>query len=439
MKSATRFFTLTLLLMLTPALHAMDTYILCEGNFGSSNASLWSLDPSLTSVEGPVHWNLSDNPLGDIGQSIYIHEDLLYLVMNNSHTIEVMDLTGENPVYLETIDVPGAGPRYMAFRDNQAYISCWNLAAVLVYDLGLGVFQDTIALDGLPEEMVFYSGHLYVAVPLTPTWDADNRVLEFMEEEGEWSLLRSHETVAGPEHLLLDGSELYVSCTYYDDAWQAHAGTSLIDLRSNSVTNVAYGQTTNYGADLVRIGDTIYRTYQTGIAPLQDDLTIDTGAVIGDYANIYSVAAFDSLILFGLTDYVAPDEVVVTDPTGSELATVTVGALPGSFAHHSAPVSRGESPVLPDVSRLHANWPNPFNPTTTLRYSLESANQMILSIHDVRGALVRTLATGMMAAGEYQMTWDGLSDNGAAMPSGTYFARLRTGTEVQVRSMTLLR
>ena len=60
----------------------LKLFTLCEGNFGSANASLWSSDLSEGNMHETVHWEENSNPLGDVGQSMSIYLEKLYVVMN---------------------------------------------------------------------------------------------------------------------------------------------------------------------------------------------------------------------------------------------------------------------------------------------------------------------------------------------------------------------
>jgi hypothetical protein len=71
--------------------------------------------------------------------------------------------------------------------------------------------------------------------------------------------------------------------------------------------------------------------------------------------------------------------------------------------------------------------PNPFNPSTTLRYSLLEGGRVQLSIYDARGRLVRSLVDALQPGGRwYEVRWDGRDGEGRVVPSSAYFARLRT-------------
>jgi hypothetical protein len=97
-------------------------------------------------------------------------------------------------------------------------------------------------------------------------------------------------------------------------------------------------------------------------------------------------------------------------------------------------------PVLKQT-HLEQNHPNPFNPVTTIGYTLATSGHVTLRVYDVTGALVRTLVDGVQSAdaGALQATWDGRADTGAAVSSGVYFYRLEAGGTIETRRMVLLK
>jgi hypothetical protein len=97
----------------------------------------------------------------------------------------------------------------------------------------------------------------------------------------------------------------------------------------------------------------------------------------------------------------------------------------------------GNGPAAPTM--LHANHPNPFNPSTTIRYELATAGAVHLRVYDAAGRLVRTLVDAREGAGVHDVTFDGRDDAGRAMASGVYFYRLEAGTVTQTRKMVLLK
>ncbi len=98
-----------------------------------------------------------------------------------------------------------------------------------------------------------------------------------------------------------------------------------------------------------------------------------------------------------------------------------------------------EGPTLQKVILAGAS-PNPFNPITTLSYSLPAQTVVTLSIHDVSGRLVRRLVAGeSQQPGEHQARWTGIDDSGRGVASGIYLVRLQAGMDVLMERMALIR
>jgi len=123
---------------------------------------------------------------------------------------------------------------------------------------------------------------------------------------------------------------------------------------------------------------------------------------------------------------------------------VYVDAVTGEFID-ATPLGVGDEPggaqPLPRALAMSPNFPNPFNPSTTIRYGIPAGEvgPVRLDIYDLRGRRVRTLFRGERAAGEYQAHWDGRDDRGAELGSGVYVARLRAARAVVSRKMLLSR
>jgi len=105
-----------------------------------------------------------------------------------------------------------------------------------------------------------------------------------------------------------------------------------------------------------------------------------------------------------------------------------------------SPVDDGPQGAVPARSVLGANYPNPFNPQTVIPFSLAQRGEISLQVFDARGRLVRRLAAGDFAAGRHEVHWDGMDERGRAMPSGTYFARLKDSVgQVETSGLVLVR
>ncbi|MEL6822778.1 MAG: FlgD immunoglobulin-like domain containing protein, partial [Calditrichota bacterium] len=89
--------------------------------------------------------------------------------------------------------------------------------------------------------------------------------------------------------------------------------------------------------------------------------------------------------------------------------------------------------------KLDANFPNPFNPSTTISYQLPKQSDVKLTIINTLGQVVRTLVDEAAPAGEYETVWNGLNNAGKQVSSGLYFYRLEAEGFNQTRKMMLLK
>ncbi len=97
-------------------------------------------------------------------------------------------------------------------------------------------------------------------------------------------------------------------------------------------------------------------------------------------------------------------------------------------------------PDAPECFALHQNHPNPFNPTTSIRFDLpQASSKCLLAIYNVRGERVATLVDGPRKAGRYTEQWNGRNQRGEAVSSGVYFIRIETDTDKSIRKALLLK
>ncbi len=99
---------------------------------------------------------------------------------------------------------------------------------------------------------------------------------------------------------------------------------------------------------------------------------------------------------------------------------------------------------LPDKTALLPNYPNPFNPETWIPYQLAHAADVEVTIYDIKGAVVRQLALGHQAVGDYTgrskaAYWDGRNETGESVASGIYFYQLRAGDYAATKRMVILK
>lgn len=100
----------------------------------------------------------------------------------------------------------------------------------------------------------------------------------------------------------------------------------------------------------------------------------------------------------------------------------------------------GEDEVMPVVeTALRGNYPNPFNPETTIMYSVKSDEHVTIEIFNLKGQKVRTLVNEKAKAGNYKVVWHGDDNNGKTVGSGVYFYRMNSGKFTSTKKMIMMK
>ncbi|MFZ5980003.1 MAG: T9SS type A sorting domain-containing protein, partial [Candidatus Zixiibacteriota bacterium] len=147
------------------------------------------------------------------------------------------------------------------------------------------------------------------------------------------------------------------------------------------------------------------------------------------------------MVTSGAYDLVARDSV--------EIAFAIVVGNSLDELYHSAVIAKQKFDIItaveieestrPTSFILHQNFPNPFNPTTTISFSLPTADDVNLEIFNLLGQKVTTLQSGRLPAGEHAYDWNATDDSGQNVATGVYFYRLKTSSFTQTRKMMLLK
>ena len=85
------------------------------------------------------------------------------------------------------------------------------------------------------------------------------------------------------------------------------------------------------------------------------------------------------------------------------------------------------------------NYPNPFNPSTSIKFSIQNESIAELSIFNVKGQMVKTLINESLNIGAYLVTWDGVDNSGSFVGSGVYFYQIKTSSNILTKRMLLLK
>ena len=178
-----------------------------------------------------------------------------------------------------------------------------------------------------------------------------------------------------------------------------------------------------------------YRLSSTINEALAGDFNGD-GAVDGRY----QVSGTGSEVLAGdLNGDGAADLVVLGRVQGGGYKAVTKGGAFVLINQNSPPTAVAVESATPSAFVLGANYPNPFNPATTIPLSVpDGAEAVDVAIYNLLGQLVRQVWSGPLSVGEHRLTWDGRDGQGQPVASGAYLYQVRVGDQLRTRKMVKL-
>lgn len=251
-------------------------FVLNEGGFTYANASVTFIS-STGQIQNNIFEAVNGRSLGDVAQSISFHEDLAYIVVNNSNTVEVVNrYTFES---VATIAGELYNPRYIEFHNGKGYISNWgdgNVATddfIAVVDLNSNSILNKIPVPQGPERLVSENGKLYIAQRGDYSFGNTITILDLNSQTISGSI-----SIADyPNGLVEEDGFLYVLSSGYND-WSTgnHTAGALykIDLQNNQIVDQFSFETGIHPNHLQIENDKVYYTigkdiYRTDVANIE--------------------------------------------------------------------------------------------------------------------------------------------------------------------------
>ena len=187
-------------------------------------------------------------------------------------------------------------------------------------------------------------------------------------------------------------------------------------------------------------GGGIYRQY-SGTVTLDNSIVYDNydGNLTGSYTYSCDYCCIESGSYSGSGNFSSdPDFQDATNYQFDYSSPCVDASSTGSWIGYHQDVTR---PALaaPSPFALDQNSPNPFNPSTTIRFSVPSEGMVNLCVYSVTGQLVRTLVNAEVSSGQHEVAWNGTDMNNRAVASGVYLYRITTAQGVITQRMTLTR
>ncbi|MCX7986008.1 MAG: hypothetical protein N2662_03620 [Bacteroidales bacterium] len=317
-------------------LYSNGAFILHEGTFGHSNATVAFLSFSTDSVKEDIFSSTNGRPLGDVLQSMSIYKGKAYLVVNNSNKIEVVNADDfKQAGVVENL----MSPRFVAFYQNKGYVTQWGdgfNGCLAIFDVTTLKVDTTIAIGAGPEGIAEINKKLWIANG--GGWGVDSTLVIF-----DPSTLKVEKRIVvghNPQHMVKDkNGYLWVLCSGVSD-WSNSENdkpSSLVKIDVNSYKVLAtYTIGKNYHPSMIAINkdkDALYYGAGFGFNGIWkfsiDATNLESAPIIEGYFYGFSVNPTNGEIyVFDAKDYVSSGEMTRYSASGQKIKSYTVGIIP---------------------------------------------------------------------------------------------------------------
>jgi hypothetical protein len=189
--------------------------------------------------------------------------------------------------------------------------------------------------------------------------------------------------------------------------------------RPTQITFWARSYVTDYGMERFKVGVSTTGTNPSNFTIISGPNYIEAPAVWTEYT--YAIDGQPENAYIGI-------QCVSNDAFIFLLDDVTVEATPL------------EDPTVPVLAtELQGNYPNPFNPETTIRYSVKETVPVTIEVYNLKGQLVRTLVNEVKTAGNYSVVWNGRDSHNQPVSSGVYFYKMNAGKYSNTKKMIMMK
>jgi len=242
----------------------------------------------------------------------------------------------------------------------------------------------------------------------------------------------------------MEYGKMYIVNMYYaatDFSWEGST-TAEEPVKKAPPENFSYTEKMDYEViDVVSIPSNV-----TEIGVFEDDICVgaiaveDSSAqilVYSDNANRNPVPFTFEVVTGRRVSTQFNDYLVLNQMTGEFEPSVIISGRQGYSAIKFGALEEFGNIISKPV--LNGNYPNPFNPTTTISFSLPTEQDIELTIYNIKGQKVKTLYSGFANIGEHTITWSGIDSNDKQVSSGLYFYKLKTNNNTLTRKMIMIK
>jgi hypothetical protein len=215
------------------------------------------------------------------------------------------------------------------------------------------------------------------------------------------------------------------------------ADSLMLSVVNNPVTSAFSADSIAYGPIRYQIGDSAIENWADFIEPTFTASGVLKGKNSGNGMAVCLDGSHFRTITFAFPIELAADPTEFVNLLDSSLQWL--GENTTRLDSASGLIQEEQAQGLQSSFRLNANYPNPFNPTTVISFNLSRKETVDLTVYNIKGEVVGTLAHRTMTPGNYTIDWNAVNECGIPLPSGIYFYRLSTKKRSVAKKMILLR
>ncbi len=358
-------------------------------------------------------YTLADDDINDIAFELTSHGSELWIATNNGVTV----------VNIDDIDALSYATPYRT--DNTALPS--NVVRVAVVDSSHNRWFGTDS--GLSR---FQGSDWTTYTETTIPEIVDNDILSIgyepiTEADSIWTYIGTNGD--GVSRLYSKGVDAISAASSYIQPWSGLPAMNIKVIYVDSSGVQWYGTYNGLAKHDTTAAKELWTTYNTGNGLVNNTIqaiAVDPegmkwigthgGVSAFDGSNFYNFTTGNGLISNNVRD-------IAVDLDGS----IWFGTDQG-ISHYTGDPTAVDDRIVQSVAdfKLLRNYPNPFNPITTIEYRVEQSSNVVLSIFNLNGQEIQNLTIGRKQAGLHTVQWNGQNDRGAMVPSGVYVARLTT-------------
>jgi fibronectin-binding autotransporter adhesin len=398
----------------------------------------WTVPTAIQSAYGYIVWDYKNNTLNPSGLEVTgdITQTLSYTNSNGWHLLG-------NPykvsVDFQTDVLLSANVDQVYYRwtgSQYEFYPGGNLTQTI--DTWEGFWVHTAADN---ETVTFqYPG---IAKPVVATEPAFDWRVQIEAHSGNLQDMHNYFGTAVAGDVQYDALDIYelvpmnrefISAYFAHPGWDGHEGNFTQDIQSATGNSYVWDYTvaTNSRQELVLLNWVIPELMDQTLTVILTDHHTNTSI------DMRSQSSYTYTIETSIAKAAGPELPFAPDPSDFMAKLAADDVQERHFTITVAP-KVAEVEAIPDEFALLSNFPNPFNPETTLRYNLRSEEHVEIIIYNVLGQKVRVLVNERQEAGFRQVKWDSMNDYGVPVASGVYIYRMRSGAYVRSRKMSVIR